>query len=132
MSGRQSATVHVLRPETNNPSIEAQKREARARTFLRTVQTHLPESSWNIASESVELLSRYPDLTSIELDRLIGMYPKIPMLQVALMSADEELAPKLEAFQKTWGRKIRTPIRQIAGLLAPLALLIGLVLWLML
>lgn len=130
MSGRQSATVHLLRPETINLSIEAQQREERSRTFLQTLQKHLPESFWDIAGESVELLSRYPDLTPIELDRLIGMYPKIPMLQVALMSADDELAPKLEAFQKDCGRKVRTPIRQIAGLLAPLALLIALVLWL--
>lgn len=127
--GRNSA-VHLLRAGTTGPSPEVQQREEQGHTFSQTLRKHLPESSWDIASESVELLNRYPDLTPIEIERLIGMFPRIPMLQVALMSADEELAPKLEKFQQDCGRKIRTPMWQIVGLMMPLALMLGLIFWL--
>ena len=89
----------------------------------------LPTEHWLRAGEATSLLQRYPDLSSWELDRLVSIYPHLPMLHVALMTADDELGPRLEAFQRNHRRRLRTPFRQLGGLLIPLAIMIVVMLW---
>lgn len=73
--------------------------------------------------EANALVARYPNLKPEEIDRLIEIYPNLPMLQVALMASDEQLAPKLEAFRRKFRRRIRTPFRQYGAFFIPVAIL---------
>ena len=92
----------------------------------------LPNEHWIRAEEATAILERYPDATSDEITRLVTIYPHLPMLHIALMTSDDELRPRLEAFQTDHGRRIRTPFNQIRGLLLPLALLLIVLVWLIL
>jgi hypothetical protein len=89
----------------------------------------LPTEHWLRAGEATALLERYPELLPWEVDRLVKIYPHLPMLHVALMTSDNELGPRLEAFQRDHGKRLRTPMRQYAGLLIPLAILFVVMLW---
>jgi hypothetical protein len=66
--------------------------------------------------EAVELVGRYPNLSEIELARLINSYRELSALDMALMLSDESLAPKLDRFSSDHRSKIRTPFRQYAAL----------------
>lgn len=89
----------------------------------------LPTEHWLRAGEATALLERYPDLLPWEVDRLVKIYPHLPMLHIALMTSDEELGPRLEAFQKDHRRRLRTPFRQLGGLLIALAIMFVVLLW---
>ena len=89
----------------------------------------LPTEHWLRAGEATALLERYPDLLPWEIDRLVKIYPQLPMLHVALMTSDEELGPQLEAFQRDHGKRLRTPFRQYGGLLIPPGILFVVLLW---
>ena len=88
-----------------------------------TPLTGAATAEWTVAREATELIGRYPDLKTKDLDRLIHIYPKLPIVQLALWSSDEGLAPRLEAFQKDHARRIRTPFRQYGALMIPVVLL---------
>ena len=66
--------------------------------------------------EARELIRRYPNLSEIELARLINLYRDLSALDMALMLSDEELAPHLDRFSADHRSKIRTPFRQYAAL----------------
>ena len=89
----------------------------------------LPTEHWLRAGEATALIQRYPELSAWEVDRLVKIYPHLPMLHVALMTSDDELAPRLEAFQRDHGRRLRIPFRQLGGLLIPLAIMFVVLLW---
>lgn len=88
-------------------------------------------TGWAVASEATQLIDRYPDLDPTDLDRLIDIYPQLPMVQLALMSSDEELAPRLEAFKRDHRKRIRTPFHQYGALMIPVVLMAMVVLWTM-
>lgn len=67
-------------------------------------------------NEATELVSRYPNLSEIELARLINLYRRLSALDVALMISDEKLGPKLDRFCDDQRSRIRTPFRQYAVL----------------
>jgi hypothetical protein len=90
---------------------------------VQTSATDLPVAVWALAEEASALVGKYPDLTPGELERLIDIHPRLPMLHLALMTSDEELAPRLEAFQQKYRRRIRTPFRQYASFFIPIAML---------
>lgn len=90
---------------------------------------HLPTAAWEIAGEATELVRRYPDLRTEEVDRLVEIYPRLPMLHLALMASDDQLAPRLEDFQKKHRRRIRTPFRQYASFLIPVVLFAVVLVW---
>lgn len=70
------------------------------------------------ASDEVrDLIERYPNLSEIELVRLINLYRELSSLNMALMLSDENLAPKLDGFSREHRSKIRTPFHQYAALL---------------
>jgi hypothetical protein len=89
----------------------------------------LPSEHWIRASEATAHLQRYPDLSPGEIDRLVIIYPNLLMLHVALMTSDDELGPRLEAFQRDHGKRLRTPLRQLVPLLIPLAIMVLVLLW---
>lgn len=66
--------------------------------------------------EIAQLIDRYPDLSEPELEHLIGVFPHLPAVDVALMMSDEDLAPRLDAFCRDHKSTIRTPFRQYAAL----------------
>lgn len=68
--------------------------------------------------QAAELIGRYPKLSEIELARLINLYRQLSALDVALMIADEQLAPRLERFVGEHRSELRTPFRQYAVLVA--------------
>lgn len=63
-----------------------------------------------------ELISRYPDLSEIELTRLINLYRELSALDVALMISDQQLAPRLDRFVSEHRSDVKTPFRQYATL----------------
>jgi len=68
--------------------------------------------------EARELIGRYPNLSEIELARLINVYRELSALDTALMLSDERLAPNLDRFSGDHRSNIRTPFRQYAALVA--------------
>lgn len=96
---------------------------------MHKIVSGLPTEHWARAGEATSLLERYPDLSPREIDRLVNIYPDLPMLHVALMTSDDELAPRLEAFHADHGKRLRTPFRQLLPLLIPVAMLLVVSLW---
>ena len=81
------------------------------------------------AAEVEALLLRYPHLREDELDRLIQVYPQLAMLDVALLTTDEALAPKLDAFVRENSRSLRPPLSHMLWLAALPAAAIAAALW---
>jgi hypothetical protein len=76
-----------------------------------------------------DLIGRYPNLSEIELARLINLYRNLSALDMALMLSDEAIAPGLDRFSKEHRSEVRKPFRQYAGLLMYGVLTIGAVIW---
>lgn len=76
-----------------------------------------------------ELIGRYPNLSEIELARLINVYRELSALDMALLLSDEELTPKLDRFSADHRSRIRTPFRQYAALLAYAVVGLAVVVW---
>jgi hypothetical protein len=68
------------------------------------------------ASEASELVGRYPNLSELELARLINLYRQFSALDLAQMISDQELGPRLDRFFADHRAKVRTPFRQYAAL----------------
>ena len=66
--------------------------------------------------EARELIGRYPNLSEIELARLINLYRQLSALDMALMLSDEKLAPGLDRFTVDHRSRIRPPFRHYAAL----------------
>lgn len=96
-----------------------------------TAITDMPTAGWKLADEATVLVRRYPAISAADADRLVAIYPKLPMLQIAMMSSDEELAPRLEAFRRDHASRLRVPPRHVAGLLSPLLLMTIVVIWML-
>jgi hypothetical protein len=89
-----------------------------------------PESAApRVADEARKLIGRYPNLSEIELARLINLYRELPALDMALMLSDEKLAPNLDRFSADHRSKIRTPFRQYAALVAYLGIGLAALAW---
>lgn len=83
------------------------------------------------ALEIETLLLRYPDLDTRELETLIELFPRLPMIDVALMTADDRLSDPLAAFHRDHGDKFYTPIRVLMALLAGPLFAAAILWWLM-
>ena len=79
--------------------------------------------------QASELVARYPKLDQGEVDRLASLYRELSALDVALLMADQQLAPRLERFVDEHSSKVRTPLRDYALLLAIVASGALLVVW---
>jgi hypothetical protein len=76
------------------------------------------------------LLSRYPRLGEHELATLIDLFPRLRILDVGLMTADDRLSRQLEAFHRDHGDKFGLPISTIIGFLSfPVVLLLAVLWW---
>ena len=75
-----------------------------------------PSPASRPVDEARELISRYPNLSEIELARLINLYRELSALDMALMLSDETLAPRLDRFSGDHRSRIRAPFRQYAAL----------------
>ena len=82
-----------------------------------------------MASEARALLRRYPNLDLTELDRLLEIFPRLPILETALMTAEEDLRAKMHAFQREHRRQVRGPAWQGLVLLAIPAVMAAAFLW---
>lgn len=51
-----------------------------------------------VHARAAELVSRYPGLSRQQIDELVALFPRLGAADVALMMADETLAPRLDAF----------------------------------
>ena len=79
--------------------------------------------------EARELIRRYPNLSEIELARLINLYRGLSALEMALMLSDEKVAPNLDRFSADHRLRIRTPFRQYAALVAYAVVGVAVVVW---
>lgn len=59
--------------------------------------------------QAERLLARYPDLNERELQTLIEIFPKLPILDVGLMTSNPELAARIEAFRTDHRDKLKAP-----------------------
>lgn len=85
-----------------------------------------------VALEIEALIARYPALSEHELDRLISIFPRLPILDVGLMTADQQLAPKLDAFHAAHGHRLRTPLSHIAIIFAVPVIYLLIAAWILL
>jgi len=69
------------------------------------------------------LLSRYPALDARELDTLIETFPRLAILDVGLLSADDRLGPRLDAFQRDHRKRLKPPLGTRMAVWAMLAAL---------
>ena len=79
--------------------------------------------------EARELVSRYPNLSEIELARLINLYRRFSALDMALMISDDAVGPKLDRFVKDHRRKVRSPFSHYAFLVAYAVIAVAAVAW---
>jgi hypothetical protein len=86
-----------------------------------------PPSATTLRAE--RLLSRYPDLRARELATLLDIFPRLRILDVGLMTADDRLSRQLEAFHRDHGDKFSVPISTLIGLFSFPAILVLAVLW---
>lgn len=95
-----------------------------------------PRRPSELGLEAETLLSRYPELRPNELQALIEIFPRLPHIDVALMSADTRLAKKVSAFRDAHEDDLKMPIATRIGFaiafgLIPIAMVIGLGWWVM-
>lgn len=89
-----------------------------------------PPSEMTVKAEA--LLRRYPDLGEEELANLIDMFPSLRILDVALMTTDDQLSKRLAAFHRDHRRKLKTPLSStIAFLAVPGTVALALLWWIL-
>lgn len=64
-----------------------------------------PLSDTGLRAES--LLSRYPAISDREVEELIEIFPKLPILDLGLMTADERISANIAEFHKAHGKKLK-------------------------
>jgi hypothetical protein len=79
--------------------------------------------------EARELIGRYPNLSEIELARLINLYREMSALEMALMLSDKKLAPSLDRFSADNRSRIRRPFHEYAALVAYAVIGLAVVAW---
>ena len=70
------------------------------------------------SAEIEMLLLRYPRISTHELETLIDIFPWLPMVDMALMTADNRLAEPLAAFHRDHGDHFYAPVKALVILLA--------------
>jgi hypothetical protein len=91
--------------------------------------THYPTHSRPLSDNGVRaeaLLNRYPEISDRELDELIDIFPKLPILDVGLITGDERIAAKVADLYKAHGKRLKSSktsliILLVAFLVVPLA-----------
>jgi hypothetical protein len=87
-----------------------------------------PPSETTVRAEA--LLMRYPNLSEEELATLINLFPYIRILDLGLMTSDERLSGKLDAFHRDHGKKLKIPMSSMIAFLAvPTIIVVGGLMW---
>ena len=81
---------------------------------------------------AIDLLGRYPDLSKEELDQLISLYPQLSPVEMAMMISNEEIAGKLDAFNRAHPRVRRTPFGHYAVFVGIFVVGLALIAWVLL
>jgi hypothetical protein len=79
--------------------------------------------------EAERLLARYPRLDSFELARLVAIFPDLPLIDKAVMTADDALSDKLAAFYRDHGDELSVSSRLLSLLLILPVAAAGAALW---
>ncbi len=80
-------------------------------------------------STAIELIGRYPELTKDELRVLLSIYPHLSPVEMALMISNDDIAARLDAFNRAHPALTRTPFRQYAVLVGILATGAAVIAW---
>ena len=97
-----------------------------ARPFSETHPRSRPPSE--LTAKFERLLCRYPDVEEADLAAMIKAYPYLRVLDIGLITADDHLVDKLEAFHRDHARAIKAPFTALLLLFicsAVLAVVIG-------
>ena len=82
-----------------------------------------------VALRAEALVNRYPNLSEVELAELHSM-PRLPILDFGLMTADDRIAGKMEAFHRDHRDKLGPSLASAVTFLAvPSIVALGLVWW---
>ena len=63
----------------------------------------------DMGSTAELLLARYPSISERELDELIEIFPRLPILDLALMTADDRISANVAEFHKTHRARLKMP-----------------------
>jgi hypothetical protein len=76
-----------------------------------TIKSHSRTRASSQRTQEVErLLARYPKLDAPELARLIRLFPGLPLIDRAVITADAQLSERLAAFYRDHRRELEAPI----------------------
>lgn len=92
-------------------------------------QIHARRNPSNSA-EVEQILLRYPSISPQELETLTSLLPKLPIVDMALMTADPRLAEPLAAFHQDHGHVFNAPVKTLLVMLTAPFVAIGLLWWL--
>jgi hypothetical protein len=81
-----------------------------------------PRGPSSVHQHAADLIGRYPALSKPELDRLVGLFPRLSALDMSLIMADARLNPRLEAFCTTHRYLLRPSLADMAVIGAILSL----------
>lgn len=87
-----------------------------------------PRSRTALQIES--MLKRYPRLEEAELERLIELFVYLPVLDQALLTTNDHIAPKLAVFLQDHERRLKAPRARLLTILALPGILAACLLWL--
>ena len=93
----------------------------------RSFSQAMPRSEYVITVE--QLLLRYPQINTEELNTLVELFPKMSLLETALMTTDERLSAQLEAFHEDHGHIFHAPVKSMLILLACPFVAVGMLWW---
>lgn len=83
---------------------------------------HMLDAGPRAHNRFAELISRYPNLSEAQIEHLIGVFPRLGALDVALMMSDDNLGPRLDAFCSAHRELISPSLADYAVIGAILAL----------
>jgi len=63
----------------------------------------------DVGLKAERLLGRYPSISERELDELIDIFPRLPILDLALMTADDRISAKVAEFHQAHRARLKTP-----------------------
>lgn len=63
----------------------------------------------DMGSKAALFLGRYPSISERELDELIDIFPRLPILDLALMTADDRISAKVAEFHQAHKTRLKTP-----------------------
>lgn len=83
---------------------------------------HMLDAGPRAHNRFAELIARYPNLSQSQIEQLIGVFPRLGALDLALMMSDDNLGPRLEAFCSAHRELISPSLADYAVIGAILAL----------